>query len=289
MTEPADKRILGLSPRARRFVFPFLAIAAVIIAIGYFSSKGSDDSSGSGTGPVVGGDLHAVDDLGSRLFVGGHDGAGYRARVGGWTQIDTLEEKDVMGWAATGTMILAGGHAGLYASTDDGSTFGLVDGLPVADVHALGASGDVVYLASPETGTLVSTDGGKTFEPRSPAGQEFMGTIWVDRTDADVAVASSMREGAVRTTDGGASWTPLGSASGSMAVAVDKTGSRLLAIGMDGAQLSTDGGMSWAALDVPGGTSAGSYTSTGHLVVAALDGTRAILYKQDGSTWDPIT
>lgn len=287
MSKPADKRILGLSPRARRFVIPFLAIAAMIIAISYVSSRKSEGS--SGTGPVVGGDLHAVGELGSRLFVGGHGGAGYHASAGGWRQIDSLDDTDVMGWASTGAKVLAGGHTGLYASTDDGSSFDQVDGLPVSDVHALGASGDIVYLASPEAGTLVSTDGGTTFEPRSAAGQDLMGTIWVDPTNPDLAIAPSMQEGAVQTTDGGATWTPLGSATGSMAVAVDKTGSRLLAIGMDGAQLSTDGGASWTALDVPDRTSAASYTATGDLVVAALAGDRAKVYQQDGTKWDPLT
>lgn len=286
MSIPSANRILGLSPRARRFVIPFLAIAAVIVAISYLSSRRSDQS--SGTGPVVGGDLHAVGELRSRIFVGGHGGAGFRTSAGGWTQIESLDDKDVMGWASTGSKVLAGGHAGIYGSTDDGSTFDQIDGLSVSDVHALGASGDVVYLASPEAGTLVSTDGGTTFEPRSSAGQDFMGTIWVDPTNPDIAIAPSMQNGAVRTTDGGASWTPLGSASGSMAVAVDKTGSRLLAIGMDGTQLSTDGGASWTAPDVPDGTSAASYTSTGDLVIAALAGDRADVYQQVGGKWDPL-
>lgn len=287
MSRPPANRILGLSPRARRFVIPFLAIAAVIIAISYFSTRGSEES--SGTGPVVGGDLHAIGDLGSRLFVGGHGGAGYLASTGGWAQIDSLDDKDVMGWASTGSKILAGGHAGLYVSTEDGSTFDQVEGLPVSDVHALGASGDVVYLASPGAGTLVSTDGGTTFEPRSSAGQDFMGTIWVDPTNPDIAIAPSMQDGAVKTSDGGATWTPLGSASASMAVTVDRAGSRLLAIGMDGAQLSTDGGASWTALDVPDGTSAATYTATGDLVVAALAGNRANLYQQDGTKWNPLS
>ena len=287
MSKPTDDRILGLSPRARRFVVPFLAIAAVIIVVGYVSSRRSEES--SGTGPVVGGDLHTVGELGSRIFVGGHGGAGYRANAGGWTQIDSLDDKDVMAWAASGSEVLAGGHAGLYASTDDGATFDQVDGLPVSDVHALGASGDVVYLASPEAGILVSTEGGTKFEPRSAAGQDLMGTIWVDPQNPDIAVAPSMADGAVKTTDGGLTWDTLGSASGTMAVAVDKTGSRLLAIGMDGAQLSTDGGATWITIDVPDHTSAASYTPTGDLVVAALAGDRANVYQQAGETWDPLT
>ena len=110
MSKPADKRILGLSPRARRVVVPFLAIAVVLIAIAYLSGRTSDEPSGAG--PIVGGDAHAVGDLESRGFVGGRGSAGYRASPGGWTRIDPLDTKDVIGWASTGSKVLAGGHAG---------------------------------------------------------------------------------------------------------------------------------------------------------------------------------
>ncbi len=35
MGKPTDDRILGLSPRARRFVVAFLAISAILIALSY--------------------------------------------------------------------------------------------------------------------------------------------------------------------------------------------------------------------------------------------------------------
>ena len=287
MSSPNSNRILGLSPRARRVVIPFLAVASVIVAISYFTGRGSDG--GTGSGPMVGGDLHAVGELNSRTFVGGHAGAGSRTDSGGWTQIESLANKDVMGWAASGATILAGGHGGLYASGDDGSTFDQIDGLPVSDVHALGASGDKVYLASPESGTLVSTDGGTTFEERSTAGRDFMGTIWVDPTDPDMAIAPSMQDGAVKTSDGGATWTPLGSAPGATAVAVDTTGSRLVSLSMDGAQVSTDGGASWTAVNVPENSATAAYTPDGNLVVAVLESDRAVVYQQTGSRWERLT
>lgn len=286
MPSPADKRILGLSPRARRFVVPFLIFAALVIVITYFATKGARASNSSG--PVVGGDLHALGELEGRMFVGGHGGAGYRASEGGWTQIESLDDKDVMGWATTASRVFAGGHEGLYASTDGGETFDQVAGVPVSDVHALGASGGTVYLASPESGVLVSADGGRSFEARSQAGQMFMGNIWVDPSDPNTAIAPSMRDGAVETTDGGATWTQLGSAMGSMAVAVDRTGTHLCALGMNGADVSADGGATWTSVDVPDGTSAAAYTTDGRLIVAALDGDRAELYEQAGGTWTPL-
>ena len=91
----------------------------------------------------------------------------------------------------------------------------------------------------------MSTDGAKTFTKRGAAGQDFMGSIWIDPANPDVAIAPSMQQGAVKTVDGGRTWSPLGSAMGSMAVAVDPSGTNLVAIGMDGAQQSSDGGATW--------------------------------------------
>lgn len=284
MTNQTSDRKWGLSPKARRFALPAFAVALIVILVGTLL-RGNE----TGAGPVVGGDLHAVGELGDRMFVGGHGGAGYRAGTGGWSQIDTLDDKDIMGWAQSDAGLLAGGHAGLYRSRDDGSTFEAVPGLPVRDVHALGAAGKRVYVGSPEGGILVSDDGGTTFTQRSTTGQDFMGTIWIDPFNPDVAIAPSMKSGAVKTTDGGASWISMGSSSGAMAVAVDSTGQNLVAIGMDGAETSVDGGATWASVDVPKGASAAAYTSRGELVVAVLLGDRAGVYTEANGTWDLLT
>ena len=281
MTAQPDQRVLGLSRKARRLVFPMLGLALVVILVGSVMTRGD----GAVAGSVVGGDLHAVSELDDRLFVGGHAGAGSFENSGAWTQIATLDDKDVMGWAQTDDALLAGGHGGLYRSTDDGSAFAAVGGLPVSDVHALGASGERVYVGSPEVGVMVSDDGGRSFVAVSDAGRDFMGTIWVDPTNPDVAVAPSMQSGAVKTLDGGATWTSLGSSSGSMAIAVDPSGLRIAAIGMDGAELSEDAGATWVSLDVPRGTSAITYTADGDLVVAALAGDRAQVYTSVGGRW----
>ena len=87
-----------------------------------------------------------------------------------------------------------------------------------------------------------------------------------------------MQAGVVKTTDGGATWTGLGSPSGSTAVAVDASGRRMVAIGMEGAESSDDGGGTWKPLDVPKGTTAATYTSGDGVVVAVLSGERAQLY-----------
>lgn len=286
-TDMAKNRILGLSPKARRLVLPLVAIAVVVVMVGSVTTRrGASDDQG---GPAVGGDLHAVGQLGNRLFVGGHGGAGFRTPAGGWTQIDSLDNKDVMAWAASGKTIFAGGHAGLYNSTDDGSHFAPVAGLPIADVHALGASGRRIYIGSPQAGILVSDDSGSNFEKVSSVGRDFMGTIWIDPANPDIAIAPSMQAGAVKTTDGGATWTAMGTSSGSMAVAVDPAGSNIVAIGMGGAERSTDGGASWSPTDVPSGTSAAAYTPQNDLVTGVLSGDRAEVYQFIAGKWDPLT
>ena len=288
MAAPSSDRKFGLSPRARRLVVPLLVIAALVIAVGTYLTQRSDGASDGGSGPVVGGDLHAVGEAGDRLLVGGHSGAGYRDPAGDWTQIESLDDKDVMGWASSGDRVLAGGHEGLYVSADGGSTFEQAAGLPVSDVHGLGASDSVVYLASPQAGILVSTDGGKTFELRSAEGMDFMGTIWVDPSNPDVAIAPSMQAGAVKTTDGGRSWAAMGSGMGSMSVAVSDGGQSLFVIGMGDAQVSTDGGATWTAATIPDGTSAAFYTADGKLVVGVLGGDRATVYERVGSKWNAL-
>lgn len=193
MSDAAQNRILGLSPKARRYVFPFMSLAVAVVIVGSVASRpGASDGAG---GPRAGGDHHAVDQLGDRLFVSGHRGAAFRAAADGWKQIESLDDKDVMAWTASGQTVLAGGHSGLYGSTDDGSTFSQVARLPVSDVHALGASDQRVYLASPEAGVLVSNDGGTTFDQASSTGQDFMGAIWIDPADPDTAIAPSMQAG----------------------------------------------------------------------------------------------
>ncbi|TQL68882.1 hypothetical protein FB381_2781 [Nocardioides albertanoniae] len=282
MTAHTSDRKLGLSPKARRVMLPMLALALAAMIVGTLLTRGGDMA-----GPVVGDDLHVVGELDGRLFVGGHGGAGSRRITGGWTQIDTLDNKDVMAWAQSGGGILAGGHAGLYRSSD-GSTFAAVPGLPLSDVHALGAADERVYLGSP-AGVLVSDNAGRSFQRASSAGHDLMGSIWVDPADPDVAIAPSMKSGAVKTTNGGATWAPIGSLPGSMAVAVDGSGERLVIIGMGGAESSDDGGTTWSTLDVPEGTSAAAYTSKGDLVVATMSGDRAKVFRAVDGEWDSLT
>ena len=281
-----DRRVLGLSRRARHVVAPAVLVAVAVILVGQLvrSARG-EETADEGLGPRVGGDLHAIAELEGRVFVGGHGGAGSWAAGTGWSQIPTLDDRDVMGWAGAERRIFAGGHAGLYVSEDGGRTFSPDDDFEGVDVHAVGGLGRRVYLASPSGGVFVSTDAGRTFVARSQAGTAFMGSIWVDPRDPDVAIAPSMQDGVVRTTDGGRSWTSLGGPPGVMSVSADASGETMVAVGMGGAQQSTDAGASWTTLALPRATAAAAYTANGDLLSAALTSDRASVSRQEGDDW----
>lgn len=70
-------------------------------------------------------------------------------------------------------------------------------------MHALGAAGDTVYLASPRAGLLASSDGGRSWQTRNAdAGRGFMGTILVDSADPAHLIAPDMQSGLVASADG---------------------------------------------------------------------------------------
>lgn len=258
-------------------VVALVAVAAVVIAL--VVRNGGDTLAAWGEAPVVGSDLHTVLAVDGSLYVGGHA----RAAVSGddgktWQDIGDLEGADAMGWAASGDTLLAGGHPGLYRSTDGGATFEQLTGSSaVPDVHALGGAGDVVYLASTQAGVMASTDGGTTWEVRNAdAGKSFMGTILVDPQDPDRLIAPDMSGAQATSSDGGRTWSALGGPKGAMAAAWNpEDTAEIIAAGMQGAERSTDGGDTWTPVELPAGTAAVTYAPDGNAINAGvLSGSR---------------
>ncbi len=275
-----------------------VAAAVLLLAVGitYVASRGNDaadsGAGGSATAPVVGGDLHTVTVIGDALYVGGHEAVAV-SHDGGrqWQRIGSLDGADAMGWAITPDGVLVGGHPGLYRSTDHGATFTkLGGGAAVDDVHALGAAAGIVYLGSPRSGLLASTDGGNSWQVRNAqTGRSFMGTILVDPTDPARLIAPDMSSGLSASSDGGRTWKPLGGPGGAMAAGWNPTDTKqIIAVGMSGGARSIDGGATWQQIQLPAGVSAVSFDATGTTVYAgALDGRRARLYRSGdgGTTW----
>ena len=95
---------------------------------------------------------------------------------------------------------------------------------------------------------IASTDGGRTWSPRTTAqGQSFFGRILTGPDDDQHLVAADARAGGVESTDGGRSWQRLGGPPG--AAWVSRSATTLYASG------SADGGRTWEDLALPEGAS----------------------------------
>ncbi len=276
--EQQAKRFLGLSPKARQAMLWLLLLTMIAVPLAYGLGRASGET------PPQGGDLTILAAGHDHLLVGGEWGVAQQT-VRGWRPVDALSGRDVMAWGVTSNRLLAGAHDGLYVSTDDGRTFSSIEGVPTRDVHGVGAAGHTVYVTAPDGSVYVSENGGAAFNKTGRVGTSFMGTIWVNPRRPDVAIAPSMQGGAMRTTDRGASWTPLGGPGDAMAVAVDPGGDRIVVIGMHGAQISQDKGATWSALDVPPGTITASYDHAGSLLVAGWHGDQVVVMRQNGLSW----
>lgn len=268
-----------------------LAVLVVIAGTALLAGRGGG-AADDGATPFVGGDLHTVAAVGEALYVGGHTAVAVSTDGGRtWRDVPSLAGADAMGWAVADGAVLVGGHPGLFRSADGGDTFEAVTGpSAVPDVHAIDAAGSTVYAASPQTGVLVSSDAGRTWQVRSAgAGRSFMGTILVDPENPDHLVAPDMAGGLATSADGGVTWEPLGGPMGAMAAAWKPTDpTEIIAVGMGDASRTTDAGATWQPLDLPTGTSAVGFSDDGTTVYAgALDGERVRVYRSvdGGQTW----
>jgi hypothetical protein len=112
--------------------------------------------------------------------------------------------------------LLASGHPegegslpenlGLMRSADAGGTWKPVSQLGESDFHILQATGaDVVAVRAEESDILVSADGGRTFETRTPP-ELPLDVAFDPRDPARMVVATA--QGTFSSADGGSSWRP---------------------------------------------------------------------------------
>lgn len=247
---------------------------------------------GKRTSTFVGGDIHTLTFTKNGIFVTGHE-AGSNSTDEGikWRNIASINNADIMGLATTNLGYLAGGHNGLFRSTNGGKTFTRFNFYSKAsDVHALGAAGKNVYLGSPQVGFLRSTDSGKSWKViNSKFGQGLMGSMLVDPTNPLRVIAPDMRNGLVITTDGGKNWMRFGGPGGAMAIDWNqKNRKEIVALGMGIGGITKDNGKTWSAFSVPTGASAIAFNAAGsRIFIATLVGDRASILSSDdkGKHW----
>jgi photosystem II stability/assembly factor-like uncharacterized protein len=127
----------------------------------------------------------------------------------------TLSSNLVVRYAKAGDL-LASGHPegggalpenlGLIRSADAGDTWEVVSQLGESDFHILQAAGDhVVAVRAEETDVLVSRDGGRSFEKRTPPAMP-LDVAFDPKDPARMVVATD--QGTFSSADGGGSWRP---------------------------------------------------------------------------------
>lgn len=279
-----------------------LVAVATVITVGvvvFVSARAGEDSPGASTAGLTGGDFHSlvVDPANpERLFVGGHTAVSESTDGGAtWHEVASLRDADAMGWAFVGDTVYVSGHPGLIRSNDNGRTFERInDGLPDTDVHAFGATADILYGSTPSTGVFASGDGPGGWIERNPSvGQAFFGRLVVDPGDPNHVVAADAKAGVVASTDGGATWQLLDSGlPGAAWVSASGDGLEVLvASGPVGAARSIDGGQTWAPLTLPeGATLVEAVASNADQMYAGIHrdtGVEVLVSHDAGGTWTP--
>lgn len=261
-----------------------LLTALLIPANTWFASRRSPPD----WGPVVGSDLHAVAVFGGRTLVGGHSASGLSDRAGSWATISTLDQVHVTAWARTAAKTLAAGEEGLHVSFDNGSTCSVWRPFTGTKVEALGAARDTVYAATQEGGLLISTDAGRSFQPRNGR-VGLTGVISPDPRDPDRAVAVDEGRGAVITVGGGKRWRRLSPQPAVAAASLNPAKPDEIAVlGPAGLSVSRDSGRSWESVESPEGLLALAPDSRGALVAAALVDDRAVIFRKTDGAWQVV-
>ena len=267
--------------RGVRIYLILVAVGVLVVVPGsYFIGRAVGDSDAGSAWPVVGADLHAVSDIEGTIFVSGHTASAARAPDGRWRPIASLNGIDAMAWTQTPQGILVAGHQGVFSSVDGGSSFTRSNlNLPATDVHAIGASGQTLYLASPTAGLFGSQDAGNTFR-RISGDTAFMGSIAVDPRDPRWAIAADINLGAVMTTDGGRTWRRLNSPGRAVAVAWNPRNRRDIALATaTGVSRSLDGGAHWAPSRPVQEPATVGFTPAGQLLIGVWAQGQARVYR----------
>lgn len=227
-----------------------VAVALAVVALSACSS--SPDRS------AMAGHVHTLAYEGSSLLIGTHEGL-WAQEPGQEPEPRSTDPFDVMGFALAGEQMLASGHPGpgmdapadlgLLASSDGGVTWSEVSLGGEVDFHRLTSSGDTVLGINARDGHLLrSADLGRTW---ADLGAPGLFDIALDPADPAVVVATS-EQGTVRSTDGGATFSPIAAAP--LLTLLAWTDGTLYGIDVEGVvHASADQGATWKARGPLGG------------------------------------
>jgi hypothetical protein len=244
----------------------------------------------------------AVDPADGTLFLGtglglfrvNAQGARQRRVVGELSTPDgsgTLSSNLVVRFRAPGEL-LASGHPegpgslpenlGLIRSRDGGRIWEPISKLGEADFHILQVSGDnVVGVHAEAADVQVSSDGGRTFEVRTPPAAPV--DVALDPRDAANLVVST-EQGLFRSADGGGSWRQGEPGEGSQ-LAWAPSGELYRADAGGPVKVSTDGGKSWADRGDAGMTVNELATDPDGALYASVAGGEVKQSVDGGRTW----
>jgi hypothetical protein len=204
-----------MSPAQSRSALVVAAILVVVGALGYLAFRGGDGSA-SGAGVEVA-HVHGlgVDPADGTLYAGTHNGL-IRLPEDGEPTLVADRVQDFMGFTVAGPQhFLASGHPGpdqegpsslgLIESTDGGKTWERLSLAGEADFHALAYRHDRVYGVNAMTGEFLVSDDKQTWETRSTLP---MADFAVSPDDPGLIVATT-EQGLARSDDGGRSFAPV--------------------------------------------------------------------------------
>ena len=254
-----------------------LGLAAACPAAGQAAVQVSQSGWQWGNPTPQGNTIRAMDFIAGRGYAIGDDGTALRTDDGGvtWTGLATGTSQDLARLQAVtpDVLVVLGGDGCVVRRSDDGGgtfhkMFVLAEtNCPDRVAASYFVSPQVGYLLLRDGNVLRTTDSGQTFgrgtaipgTPASSAGGQGVPADAIFTTpDAGIVFLTGSNT-AFRTTDGGASWTPVGAVDpGSVTRMHAVSATAFYAFGPDTLLRSADGGASWQRL--PG--SAGS-TITG--------------------------
>ena len=255
-------------------------------------------------GSPAGAPYTALAYLGSNLWVGtDKSGTSYSGNGSNWTVANSGQMLPLVNSinrinhlsAVSSSTLLAANTAGIYRSTDGGTSWSSnVTGLPQSGIAPFLVKGPVNVLASNGSASIAgtndgiyrSTDTGATWSNAALSGSTVSNVLAVPGSSTFLAIAGGT---AYRSTDNGASWSAISGLSGGTptAFAAHPSDGKTLYVGTNAGTVlqSTDGGSTWAvisdattanqtiqALAVPGSdpTSLVAATSNGTYLYAAV-------------------